>query len=295
METGRASLAVTATAYGINAADTYFVPTAGSTVEDGNLSVDGKLTVKGDCAVGLNISVVGDISARDGSVALQVAGADSLPSVVFSQPGKVAAIGYDASNNNLLLGFGSNPTVGVLGGLNTQALTKVCQASGNMFVGSDANPDAALFVDGAITGGGPTSLCTTSGNMVIGSGTNAASLTVTGPVTADAITIQGSATIQQSATIEGSATFDGTVNFTNVNQCGVGTLTPGVSAGFYITNSALTFNSIIMITQCFPEGTASPDPTFTSACVLRSTGQAQVIANVQPTNPIKMMWFIVKY
>ena len=283
METGRASLAVTATAFGINAADTYFVPTAGSTVEDANLTVDGNLSVKGDSTFALNISAVGDISAADGSVALQLAGANSLPSIVFSQPGKLAAIGYDASNNNLLLGFGTNPTVGVLGGLNTQALTKVCQASGNMFVGSDTNPDGALFVDGAITGGGPTSLCTTSGNMVVGSLSNTASLFVTGPVTVGGITIQG------------SATLDGAVSFTNVNQSGVGTLTPGVSAGFYIFNAALTFDSIIMITQCFPEGQASPDPTFTSACVLRSTGQAQVIANVQPTNPIKIMWFIVKY
>ena len=250
METGRASLAVTATAFGINAADTYFVPTAGSTVEDANLTVDGNLSVKGDSTFALNISAVGDISAADGSVALQLAGADSLPSIVFSQPGKVAAIGYDASNNNLLLGFGTNPTVGILGGLNVA---------------------------------GDTHLCASSGNLVVGGLTNAASVFITGPVTVGGITIQG------------SATLDGAVSFTNVNQSGVGTLTPGVAAGFLIINPALTLDSIIMITQCFPEGQASPDPTFTSACVLRSNGQAQVIANVQPTNPIKIMWFIVKY
>lgn len=60
----------------------------------------------------LNVS-----AGATGAVVVGTAGSPQIPAITFQAAGQEAAIGYDAGTNNLLLGFGNNPTVSTLGSL----------------------------------------------------------------------------------------------------------------------------------------------------------------------------------
>ena len=78
------------------------------------------IDANGNATFGANMDVSGTIVARvvnNNSVRLTDAGAERMPAIIFSSnfPTSQAAIGYNAAINNMIYGFGTNPSHGFLG------------------------------------------------------------------------------------------------------------------------------------------------------------------------------------
>jgi len=78
-----------------------------------NIDANGNATFFGVVDAGAIVARV----VNNNSVRLTDAGADRIPAIIFSSnfPTYQAAIGYNATTNNMIFGFGNNPTAGFLG------------------------------------------------------------------------------------------------------------------------------------------------------------------------------------